>query len=174
MTHSHSEKSDSLIELVKTWVDTIQGIATITVILAGGYWFFLQRSTKPQVKLDQIVTQRPVDGVPGQTLLTVDVRATNIGKVKVDLNSGQLDLIQINPSPEQPVQPLVSYNLKTITLEPGESDQAIFVAVKVQTVKTLQIHSDYPVPGEKKYWNLLSVVDIGGTAREKESASSVQ
>lgn len=160
---------------IKTWIETIQGIATIAAILAGAYWFFLQRSTKPQVKLDQTVTQRPVDGHSDQTLITVDVRAMNIGKTKVDLDSGQLDLIQINPTPEPPVKPLISYNLKAISLEPGESDQAIFVAVKIQNLKTIQVHSDYPVPGEnKKYWNLLSVVDIGGDANKKESATSVQ
>ncbi len=38
------------IEKGKLWIDTTQGLATIAAILAGGYWFFLQRSTKPQVK----------------------------------------------------------------------------------------------------------------------------
>ena len=174
MKQAKDKKSDSGIANVKNWVETIQGIATIVAICAGAYWFFMQRSTNPQVKLDQTVTQRLAVAQSNQTLITVDVRATNIGKVKVDLGPGQLELFQINPSPAPPTA-LISYTLKALTLVPGESDQAIFAAIKVQnTVKTVQVHSYYPVPHEsKKYWNLLSAVDIGTDASKKESASSV-
>jgi hypothetical protein len=106
---------------------------------------FLQRSTKPQVKLDQTVTQRPVAGDDDEILITVDVRATNIGKVKVDLQPGQFDLLRLNPPQGGP---LISYALRALSLEPGESDQALFKTVIVRSsVKTVQVHSDYKVPG---------------------------
>ena len=167
----HDEHA-SAIDRLRVWIEIIQGLVTILALVAGGYWFVLQRSTKAQVKIDQTVTQRPAADHPDQTLITIDVRATNIGKVKVVLSAGALDLMQINPTPGKP---LISFELKELTLEPGESDQAIFRTLKVQsTVKTIQVHSEYPVPGEKnKYWNLLSGVDIGARADHREAASSV-
>ena len=176
MRRPEDKEHRSLIEIVKVWVEIIQGITTVVAIVAGGYWFFLQRSTKPQLKLDQTVTQRAVEGEPQKTLISVDVRATNIGKVKVDLDPGELDLTQVNPEPAAPGGALASYKLKRLTLEPGESDQAAFVAVDVwDTIKTIQVHSDYKVPNEKSlYWNLLSFADIGVNANQKESASSVR
>lgn len=174
MKQSEHEQDKTTIEKFKVWIDTLQGIATILAILAGGYWFFLQESLKPQVKLDQTVTQRSLAGESDQTYITVDVRTTNIGKVKVDLKPGELDLREVNPTP-QGSGSLGSYPLKALILEPGESDQAIFQALIVpNSVKTIQVHSDYAVPGKtKEYWNLLSVVDLGTVASHKESATSV-
>ena len=159
------------IERVKPWVETIQGLFTILALLGGAYWFLAQESTKPQIKLDQTVTQRPLVGDETQTLITLDVRATNIGKVKVELSPGTLELLQINP--EQDV-PKLTFSLQAMTLEPGESDQAIFQTVNIpNTVRTLQVHSEYQVPGARNYWNLLSAVDIGAKPVPKEAASSV-
>jgi len=178
----------SLVDVVKVWVETIQGIATILAIIAGGYWFFLQRGTKPQIKLEQTVTQRAVAGEPHETLIVVDVRVTNTGKVKVDLDSGELQLTQVNPIPTDPKSArLESFELKRVTLEPGESDQALFRdAIIMDNIKTIQVHSDYKVPLEKilfwnlkdknLYWNLLSFVDIDAnvsrTNDEKTSGDS--
>jgi hypothetical protein len=161
------------VDSLKSWIAALQGVATIGAILAGAYWFFLQRSTKPQVKLDQTVTQRPVVGDDDEILITVDVRATNIGKVKVDLQPGQFDLLRLNPPQGGP---LISYALRALSLEPGESDQALFKTVIVRSsVKTVQVHSDYKVPGTgNNYWNLLSAVDIGDHTGHKESDSSVR
>jgi len=146
-------------------------VVTILALVAGGVWFLLQRSNKPQVKLDQTVTQRPVAGNPEMTLITLDVRATNVGKIKVDLEPGTVELMQLNP--EQDV-PKVAFPLQRMTLEPGESDQAIFQTVNLpNSIHTIQVHSEYAVPGTKKYWNLLSSVDIGGSSDRKEAASSV-
>jgi len=85
--------------------------------------------------------------------------------------------MQVNPELTDPnAPPLDSFKLKSVSLEPGESDQAAFVAVDVwDTIKTIQVHSDYKVPNEKSlYWNLLSFADIGVNANQKESASSVR
>jgi hypothetical protein len=175
----------SLIEIVKVWIDTTQGIATILAIIAGGYWFFLQRGTKPQIKLEQTVTQRAVAGEPHETLIVVDVRVTNTGKVKVDLDPGELELMQVNPIPTDPKAALLdSFELKRVTLEPGESDQALFRDdIVPDSIKTIQVHSDYKVPTDKilfwnlkdknMYWNLLSFVDIDANASHAESVKLI-
>jgi hypothetical protein len=174
----------SLFEIVKLWVDTTQGIATILAIIAGGYWFFLQRGTKPQIKLEQTVTQRAVAGEPHETLIAVDVRVTNTGKVKVDLDPGDLVFMQVNPELTDPnAPPLDSFKLKSVSLEPGESDQALFQDdIVSDNIKTIQVYSGYKVPTEKilfwslkdkhLYWNLLSFVDIGVDTQQKESVNS--
>lgn len=166
----------SALETVKLCVDVVQGLATIVAILAGGYWFFLQRSINPQIKIEQTVTHRPVQGDPGFMLMTVDVRATNVGKVKVDLQPGEFELRQVNPTLSgDTTKPLVALVLKPMTLEPGESDQALFKTIEVPVeIKTVQVHSDYAVPHEtKKFWNLLSAVDVSENSVRTETATSV-
>jgi hypothetical protein len=170
MGEPKSDGQTSRIDRFKTWVETIQGIATIIAIVAGGYWFFLQRSDKPEVKLDQVITQRGLEGESDQILITLDVRATNTGKTRVDLSDGELDLTQLNPTPGVSLH---SYPLKVMTLEPGESDQALFRAVILpNAIRTIQLHTFYRVPGQtNEYWNLLSVADIDPTPDRKKLAS---
>jgi hypothetical protein len=184
--------SKTPLEITKLIFDMVQTIATILAILAGGYWFLLQRSTVSQIKLDQTITQRSAANEPHTILVAIEVHATNVGKVKVELEPGQLDVMQINPRTDTPLN-LKSYALNKLTLEPGESDQAIFQVLPVyDTVKTIQVHSCYEVPQRSaprvtcaeaaqlgqpddvhKYWNLLSVADLGADANRKESATSI-
>ena len=173
MSAEQKDSAASFIEQIKPWVETLQGIATITALITAAIWFYMQRSTKPQVKLDQIISQRQVANDPDHFLVTIDVRASNIGKTKVDLQPGELDIRQFNPTPGRP---LFSFPLKQLRLEPGESDQAVFQAIELDnTIKSIQIHSDYKVPGKgSEYWNLLSVADIGDTTSRKSSESSVR
>lgn len=164
------------IDRVKTWMEIIQSVATVLAIAGGLIWFVLQRSTKPEVKIEQTVTHRSVAGHPDQSLVSVDVRATNVGKVKVDLEPGVMEILQINPILEKDKQkPWPKFQLKRLTLEPGESDQALFRDFIVPAnIQTIQIHSRYAVPGEAGlYWNLLSFADIGAEPSRKETASSV-
>lgn len=165
------EKEKSVGERIKLIVDIVQGLLTIGAICAGGWWFFEQESIKPQVKIDQTVTQRPLNGDSSETLITVDVRATNIGKIKVELPVGDMEVSQINPIPGYPIS---DYPLRSLLLEPGESDQALFQSIRLnKSTLTIQVHSKYPVPGSKNVWNLLSAVDIGNTQTKKESATSI-
>jgi hypothetical protein len=173
----------SLLERAKVWVETIQGVVTIIALIAGGYWFYMQRSTKPQLKLEQTFTQRAVDGKPGLTFISVDVRVTNMGKVKVELDPGEVSVYQINPPSTDSGKPLAKFKLLKETLEPGESDQAGLAPLFVyDNIKTILVHSDYKVPNgrflfwnlpEKNlYWNQRSYVDIGADTLKKESANS--
>lgn len=153
----------------KDLVGTVQSLITIVAILAGGYWFLAQRSLKPQVKMEQIISQRALDGEPGWMLIAVDVRATNVGKTKVSLTKGALELIQVNPLPGNSMAIVA---LPAMDLEPGESDQAILRTWKTPGyIKTIEVHSSYAVPSSKEFWNVRSLVDVGG---EKIPASKAQ
>jgi hypothetical protein len=165
------KKAEASIKKVKSWLDILQSLVTIAAILAGGIWFMLQRSTKPEVKIEHMVTQRPVDGSIGMWLVAIEVRVTNVGKVKVDLGQGIMNLSQVNPVPGSE---LVAADLRDLRLEPGESDQALFRTYQIpETVKTIQVHSRYEVPGAHHlYWNLLSLADIGKSPTVQSSASS--
>jgi hypothetical protein len=156
---------------LKDWIDIFQGIFTIGAIIAAGFWFFKQESLKPQVKLDQTVSQRAAAGKPGFWLIAVDVRAINIGKVKVSLHGGKMWLKQINPIPGED---LIDTPLKDLELDPGEGDQAIFKTFELPDyIHTLQVTSNYGVPDVKGYyWELESAAEIGDGKPEKTSASS--
>jgi hypothetical protein len=181
---------------IKPWVDVIQGAATVAAVLLGGWWFWEQRSINKNIKLDQTVSwERPASGEANVFLVAVDVRATNIGKVKADLKPGLLEVTQVNPRTPKPTI-LYTDSLDDVTLEPGESAQARFVILPIySTVKAIQVHTCYEVPASawariwmpsvdcehaehgdskgNKYWSLLSVAEIGGDAPQKETESSV-
>ena len=61
-------------------------------------------------------------------------------------------------------------SIRLLTLEPGESDQAMFRALTLpNTIRTIQVHSAYAVAGEKQeHWNLLSGVDPGPDAKHSD------
>ena len=158
-------------ERIKIVVDILQGLLTISAILAAGWWFLKQESVKPQVKIEQTVTQRVLGNDPSENLITVDVRATNMGKTKVQLSEGEMEVSQINPIPGYSI---VKYPLRALVLEPGESDQALFRAIRLnKSTLTVQIHSKYVVPHSTNIWNLLSAVDIGDKQTRKESAATI-
>jgi hypothetical protein len=155
------------IERIKPWLDALQGIMVMAGIIAGGVWFYLQESTKPLIKMDQTVSQRPLSGDSSRILLILDVHVTNQGKMKVNLPVGHLDLTQINPPKGGN---LLAQDLQKLTLEPGQSAQALFVSYVIDpSIKTLQIHTSYPMPGGTYYWNLLNAVDIGPEADKKQT-----
>jgi hypothetical protein len=69
--------------IVKDYLGIVQSSLGILVIGAGAIWFMLQQSLKPQIKLEQTYSQRPLVGKPNYWLVAIDVRATNTGKVRV-------------------------------------------------------------------------------------------
>jgi hypothetical protein len=170
-TQVADSKQRTVGDQIKLIVDILQAILTISAILAAGWWFLKQESIKPQVKIEQTVTQRVLGNNPSENLITVDVRATNMGKTKVQLAEGEMEVSQINPIPGYSI---VSYPLRALVLEPGESDQALFRTIRLnKSTLTVQIHSKYSVPNSKNIWNLLSAVDIGEKPTKKESAESI-
>lgn len=182
----------SRIERAKAWIDVIQGAATIVAVFLAGWWFLEQRSINKNIKLDQTVSWEQAVGEDHTLLVAIEVHATNIGKVKVPLGPGLLEVMQANPRTQAPVL-LYKTRLDPMSLEPGESAQARFHVLAVyDSVKAIQVHSCYEVPGsawksidcadaeahpdparKNRYWNLLSIAAIGADAAHRESESSV-
>lgn len=166
-----STPASQRVETLKNWVTILQGVATVLAIIAGAIWFYLQRSLKPQIEVVQTVTQRRLANDPASSLVLLDVRVKNIGKTLVPLEPGLLEVMQLNPAPGGPLR---SYPLTAPNLEPGESNQVIFKAIQIpDSIKTIQLHTVYKVPGASGYWNLLSSADIGASASAVASTSSL-
>jgi hypothetical protein len=169
---TEQQKSADIGSRIKLIVDVVQGIFTIGAICAAGWWFIAQESTKPEIKIEQTVTQRPLGNSSSEILITVDVRATNIGKTKAELTKGTMQVDQINPIPGYTIH---KYQLRDLVLEPGETDHAIFETIRVlKSSQTIQVYSEYPVTNSKDdVWSLYTPVDIGEKPTQKESAASV-
>lgn len=158
----------SRLESFKTSVEAIQALFAIIAFAAAGWWFWQQHFMKKQIKIEQQVTQRPLYSSPGESLLFVDIKITNSGKIPVNLKNGTLSLYEVNPEPA--TGPTV-VPLSPMTLEPGESDQAFFSSVHVPgSVKTIELHSSYPDPDNHLSWNAYSVIDIA--TQQKASADA--
>jgi hypothetical protein len=147
---------------LKEWVEIVQSLFTIGALIAAGFWFVAQQSLKPEVKIDQTITQRPLAGRPGYWLVAIDVRVTNVGKIQISLTGGLMELTQINPVPGET---LLSGKLKDVTLDPGQSDQAIFKTVIVPDyIHTIELDSNYGL------WTLMTSADIGDGKPDKTIA----
>jgi len=146
-------------EISKPWLEMAQGLGTIFALCAALWWFYAQRFTHLNLKLEQTVTQRHMPGKDHRVLVFVDVRATNIGKIRIPMESGTLAIYQVNPYQHDVLKQIT---LDPITLEPGESDQPGLKSFYVDDhIKTLEINSFYRVPGTNKYWMLETVADLG-------------
>lgn len=157
--------SKSILDHVKTAAELVQALFTIGAFIAAAWWFHAQNFTKQEIRIDQHVSQRPFQGTPDIALLVVDIRVTNVGKVPVNLDRGVLRVSSLNPEPSVSLKPI---NLYDMTLEPGESDYALFQTIKVPTsVKTLELHASYPVPNGSLSWNSYNVSDINAATPAK-------
>jgi hypothetical protein len=136
---AHTKKKMSF----KEWLDIVQSFLTILAIFAAGWWFVMQGFTRPEVKLENLVTQRRSVTDKGYWLIAIEVKATNVGKIPVTLNDGGLLVTPVNPEAE----PLDSKILKNIFLDPGESDQAIIRTLLLpEGYRTVVIQSQYRMP----------------------------
>jgi hypothetical protein len=123
------------------------------------------------VSLKQQVTQRPVAGDQERWLLYIEVKATNLGKTSLNLDSGTLRIRQLNPEAAGD-STLKIYDLDSISLLPGETGEAqvqtLYVPVEY---KTLLLQSEYAAPAEflgikipwkrEHMWRIQTPVDIG-------------
>jgi hypothetical protein len=166
-------------------ISNLQGILTSAAILAAGIWFLIQGVSKPLVHLDQHVTQRPYEGKPGSTMLSIDITATNFGKTPVNLKRGTrtLTVLLMNPPVDPKQATLQTYSLKGLILAPGETDQAAFIVIEAPPgYKTLVLHSEYSVPvtflgielpwSEPEVWQSTKPIDIDPTDHDKASGTT--
>lgn len=162
-------------ELSKDWLTILQSVLTIIAIVLGGGWFLYQETLKPELKLEHTITKRKLQGVPGAWIVSVEVTATNTGKVRETLHGGFLNILQANPLPGRPIFDPTPLN--DLQLDPGETDQALFKTYEISDARaTIEVQSQYPVPAEssissflpsswvakndQKYWHHDSIFDV--------------
>ena len=138
--------------LVKPWLELAQAGGTALALIAALWWFNAQHFIEPNLKLEQTITQRRVDD--HLILWAIDVHATNIGKVAVELGKdmGKIDVYALIP-PGQEDKKLESIVLSERLLQPGESDQVALELVRLaDSYKTIQVNSYYAVPQGRQFW----------------------
>jgi hypothetical protein len=158
-------KTTSVREYLKDWIAILQSILTILAILLGGAWFLYQETLKPELKLEHVVTKRRLQGASNVWLISVEVIATNTGKVRERLHGGTLNVVQVNPLPGSPIfdQPMPLFDLQ---LDPGESDQALFRTFQVSDARsTIEIQSRYPFPTESSIGSFLPSSWVASSAQ---------
>jgi hypothetical protein len=164
----------------KERLDLLQSILTIAAILTTGLWFLIQGTYKPLVKLEQHATFRPASDKKDTWLVLFDVKATNLGKEAVSLQRGTLRIRQMDPESDGD-STIQVFDLRSITLVPGETDQASVKTLYVPTAyKTLLMQSEYAVPvtflgieipWKPKYvWQLQTPVDLTSTSNSISAA----
>jgi hypothetical protein len=170
-----TEKKVSIRDHLKDWSAIVQSALTIFAILLGGGWFLYQQTLKPQLKLEHIITKRKLQGMPSAWIVSVEVIATNTGKVRETLRGGSMNIVQVNPLPGRPV--FEPTPLSDLQLDPGETDQALFRTYEISDARaTIEVQSQYPVPAEssissflpsswfaksdQKYWQHDSIFDV--------------
>jgi hypothetical protein len=179
---------------LKAWLDVLQAVVTVLAILAGGAWFLMQRFDKPMLKLQHVVTVRPMDGTSHHWLAVVEVRATNVGKVRIKLprGTGKVELMRLNPPFPDNVAPEPFYSDwtdKDLILEPGETDQAFIETEDIpDSYKTVQVYSQYQVPSffkpawhlfpttqtktnQNLYWTLTSTFDLATNTTTSQASN---
>ncbi len=169
-------------KLWKAWLDVLQGLGTVIALIAALWWFHEQRFTSLNLKLEQTVTQRPLPSDPSQVLLAIEVHATNIGKVGIDLkeNTGKLVVSPVFTDhdgaligPSAPLDKLPdSRNFTSLLLQPGEGDQVGLFLVRVaNSRKAVKIASYYKAQDTGQSWTIENVVDLKDPANERCCAS---
>jgi hypothetical protein len=134
----------------------IQAVATIGAILAGGYWTYMlfveQRQLFAHLKTEHHLTHVELPG--HRILLMVDVIHTNVGGVKVTLNSGDVKIYSLEPPDLKDPAESSAWNLQAETntipggnllIEPGESDQIHYEFI-LSDDAPLRIYSYYENP----------------------------
>ena len=162
----------------KDFLSAVQSLATVIALIAAGWWFHAQRQTAPKVKIEQLLSQRGDARDPTMTLVGIEIRVTNIGNVALHLRGGKLGVDDVNPGLERKengppeAREVYAADIHEIDLEPGEFDQPYFTRFSVsKAIRTLQISTAYPVPGEPgEFWSYRALFDIGNESPKSAAA----
>jgi hypothetical protein len=163
-----SAVSNARLTSVRDVASTVQSIFAVGAIIAASWWFFTNRQDQPRVRIEHILSQRPDTGEPGSIFLGVEVKVTNIGNVRVDLEKGAIELAEVNPLGK----PLKTAQPEGVSLEPGESDQVYFAKLLLESsVRTVELQTSLEA-GQGWRWNHRSLFDIGANTPSYGSSSS--
>lgn len=172
-----------------TWKDfagTAQSIVTIFALAIGGYWtyrtFFQFRQDRPKLNIIHSVERFRI---PGNYLLIVKERLSNVGLVAIRLNKGEIRIVQVLPLPD-PVARMVNtpdslketaedpeiwtvlrvyehpWNKKHELIEPGEVDEIQNYFLIPDSIAVVDILSFVGNPAEdsKLAWRALTTYDL--------------
>ena len=94
------------------WKDTlaaIQSVLTILAFFAAVWWFTMQGYTQPTVQVEHKIQQKLILGPANTSLVWIEIKVTNSGKVPVDLETG---CVQMTVDPNSVVDPTVEATRK--------------------------------------------------------------
>jgi hypothetical protein len=156
----------------KSFLETVQAVATIGAIVAGGLWTYLlfiqQRQQYPHVKFEHHVSHQALPG--HRLLLMVDITDSNVGTVKASLTSGDLKIYNLEPRDlsdqeinqinsgtqsggEEPnalwsivARRILTWKADENVVEPGEMDQLHYEFIVSDDVGPLIIYSYFKNP----------------------------
>jgi hypothetical protein len=169
-----------------------QAVLTTAAIVAAAVWFLLQDQARLRLKIEHRVSSRALvnqRGIAlGERLVAVDVFVSNSGDVPIDLKSGHMAVLDVNPGPPAVVwappeggcpanmpPPKAGGCLAEMRLEPGEGDQ-IHEEIRVPArFATLQGRSFFPnlkSPKREFGWSYISVYDLAPEAQNPLPAST--
>ena len=153
-------------ELVKDWIGILQGVATIAGIGAAAWWFFFQGESRSKVNLEITGYHRQLEAKT--TLLSVSVKATNVGKRPTEITKGGVVISQVAPlpTPDSLKQNAKDANGKDLgvlawkgigerdvpypmVLAPGEFDSYHFDFLVPANIKAARIYAELRDPSRK-------------------------
>ena len=170
--------SRSRLERAKDWFGIFQSFVTIVALIAGGYWFFLQRELFPSAVITHEITHRRITNAG--TWLHVSVKISNMGKRVLDLDSAILRVQQILPLHQTikkqinrgdlilPGEEMVRWpeldqyqSNRNVRIEPGENDVVNYEFIVPSSVETVKIYSYFAKEKEPPLgWHKTSIYDL--------------
>jgi hypothetical protein len=161
--------------LYKDTLAALQSALTILAFVAAVWWFAMQGYTQPTVQVDHKVQQRPMLNSGNTSLIWIEIRVTNSGKVPVDLETGCVQLTVdlsdvIDPAigavRKQPVKYDLSNGGTCPTTDIFEhviaSDKSDTVLVYSQPLETKRLKKIRLHPGESDQAAVFSLVIPNG------------
>ena len=92
---STATESNSTLSRIRSSAGIAQSVFTISVIITGGIWFFVQYEASPKANIDHKVTHRQIDDA--WTWVHVSITISNPGKRLLKLKSGIIRIHKIMP-----------------------------------------------------------------------------
>jgi hypothetical protein len=81
---------------IKDDMAVVQNVVAVIAVGAAAIWFLGQGLGRPALQLEHVVTQRPVEADPSKTLVWIELKATNIGKIPVHLTRDCMALMLLD------------------------------------------------------------------------------
>ncbi len=168
---------------LKDFTGAVQSILTVAGIIVTAWWFFNQRSTAPDLKLEHFVSQRESADDSNIALISVEVRATNIGHVQFQFGQhNSLKIYDVNSkgapqngkAADEIEMKIGDVKQLSSGLEPGETDQVYFHRFRIdkRSMRTLMVVSHVTAEDGVPVWTYRSLFDLPGVKSTSKESSS--